>query len=82
MNNSVEKLIKDSIIHMTYGRPSYHIWMAFLTILMLVGMFCYSLQLEHGLSVTGMNDRVSWGLGDSEGLDVSSVQHPNRQYRS
>ena len=58
----LKKLVKDSIIHMTYGRPSYHIWMAFLTILMLVGMFCYSLQLEHGLSVTGMNDRVSWGL--------------------
>ncbi len=25
-------------------------------------MYCYSLQLEHGLSVTGMTDRVSWGL--------------------
>lgn len=56
------KLVKDSIIHLTNGRPSYHIWMAVLTVLMLVGMFCYSLQLEHGLSVTGMNDRVSWGL--------------------
>ena len=29
---------------------------------MLIGMYCYAIQLEHGLSVTGMTDRVSWGL--------------------
>ena len=56
------KLVKDSIVYMTHGGIYYHIWMAVLTALMLVGMYCYSLQLEHGLSVTGMNDRVSWGL--------------------
>jgi molybdopterin-containing oxidoreductase family membrane subunit len=36
--------------------------MAFLTAMMLVGMYCYSIQLEEGLQVTGMTDRVSWGL--------------------
>ena len=36
--------------------------MAFLTAMMLAGMYCYSIQLEEGLIVTGMNDRVSWGL--------------------
>lgn len=56
------KLIKDSLVYLTHGRRSYHFWMAFLTFLMLIGMFSYSLQLEQGLSVTGMNDRVSWGL--------------------
>ena len=56
------KLVKDSVVYMTHGGIYYHIWMAVLTALMLVGMYCYSLQLEHGLSVTGMNDRVSWGL--------------------
>ncbi|HHC79029.1 MAG TPA: polysulfide reductase [Flavobacteriia bacterium] len=55
-------LIKDSIVYLTHGRKSYHIWMAFLTFLMLVGMYSYSLQIQHGLSVTGMTDRVSWGL--------------------
>lgn len=55
-------LIKDSINYLTHGNKAYHLWMALLTFLMLVGMYCYSLQLEHGLSVTGMNDRVSWGL--------------------
>lgn len=55
-------LIKDSLVYLTHGRKSYHFWMAFLTFLMLIGMYSYSLQLEQGLSVTGMNDRVSWGL--------------------
>ena len=58
----LKNLIKDSLVYLTSGRKSYHIWMALLTFLMLIGMYCYSLQLEHGLSVTGMNDRVSWGL--------------------
>ena len=58
----VKNLIKDSLIYLTNGRKSYHIWMGILTFLMLVGMYCYSLQLEYGLNVTGMNDRVSWGL--------------------
>ncbi len=56
------KLVKDSLVYLTHGGIYYHIWMAVLTALMLVGMYCYFLQLEHGLSVTGMNDRVSWGL--------------------
>ena len=56
------KLVKDSVVYLTHGGIYYHIWMAVLTALMLVGMYCYFLQLEHGLSVTGMNDRVSWGL--------------------
>jgi len=56
------KLVKDSLVYLTHGGIYYHIWMAILTALMLVGMYCYFLQLEHGLSVTGMNDRVSWGL--------------------
>lgn len=56
------KLVKDSIVYLTHGGIYYHIWMAVLTALMLVGMYCYFLQLEHGLSVTGMNDRISWGL--------------------
>ncbi len=57
-----KSLIKDSIKITTYGSKKYHLWMAFLTFVMLIGMYCYSIQIEHGLSVTGMNDSVSWGL--------------------
>lgn len=55
-------LVKDSIDITTHGSKKYHLWMALLTFIMLVGMYCYSIQLKHGLSVTGMTDRVSWGL--------------------
>ncbi|MCG8236350.1 sulfate reduction electron transfer complex DsrMKJOP subunit DsrP [Tenacibaculum finnmarkense] len=55
-------LIKDSLDIITHGSKKYHLWMAFLTLIILIGMYCYSIQLEHGLSVTGMTDRVSWGL--------------------
>ena len=56
------QLVKDSIDKMTHGSFRYLLWMGFLTVVMLVGMYCYSLQLDEGLSVTGMSDRVSWGL--------------------
>jgi len=46
----------------TTGGRRYHLWMAGLTLIMLVGAYSYSLQLRHGLGVTGMNDHVSWGL--------------------
>ncbi len=55
-------LVIDSIDATTRGSRKYNIWMGFLTFIMLIGMYCYSIQLEHGLSVTGMTDRVSWGL--------------------
>ena len=55
-------LIKDSVLEITHGNRAYHIWMAFLTFVMLFGMYNYGTQLEYGLSVTGMTDRVSWGL--------------------
>lgn len=55
-------LIKDSLDAITHGSRKYHIWMAVLTFIMLVGMYCYSIQIEEGLGVTGMTDRVSWGL--------------------
>lgn len=55
-------LVKDSLGHITHGSKKYHLWMAFLTLIMLIGMYCYSIQIEEGLQVTGMTDRVSWGL--------------------
>lgn len=55
-------LVKDSLDRITHGSKKYHLWMALLTFIMLVGMYCYSIQLKEGLSATGMTDRVSWGL--------------------
>lgn len=46
----------------TSGGRRYHLWMASLTMIILVGAYAYSLQLRYGLGVTGMSDHVSWGL--------------------
>jgi len=52
-----------SALHsVTTGGRRYHLWMASLTLIMLVGAYAYSVQLRYGLGVTGMNDHVSWGL--------------------
>ncbi|MFT7611255.1 MAG: Ni/Fe-hydrogenase subunit HybB-like protein [Parvicellaceae bacterium] len=55
-------MVKDSIGYITEGSRAYHVWMFFLSLIMLIGMYFYSIQLEEGLSATGMTDRVSWGL--------------------
>lgn len=55
-------MVKDSLGYITHGSKTYHIWMFFLMAIMLIGMYCYSIQLDEGLSATGMTDRVSWGL--------------------
>lgn len=55
-------LVKDSLDTTTHGSKKYHLWMASLTFVMLIGMYCYAIQIEEGLSVTGMSDSVSWGL--------------------
>lgn len=57
-----KSLVIDSLDTITKGSKKYHIWMGFLTLVILIGMYCYSIQLDEGLSVTGMTDRVSWGL--------------------
>jgi len=55
-------LIEDSWLEITHGNKTYHIWMAVLTVIMLFGIYNYGIQLDEGLSATGMTDRVSWGL--------------------
>lgn len=55
-------LVRDSLKVITTGSKKYHLWMGFLTLIMMMGMYCYSIQLDQGLSSTGMTDRVSWGL--------------------
>lgn len=46
----------------TSGGRRYHLWMGSLTVLMLIGGYAYFIQATNGLTVTGMNDHVSWGL--------------------
>jgi len=55
-------LISDGFTEATNGNTAYHLWMALLTLFMLFGAYSYYQQINEGLSVTGMTDRVSWGL--------------------
>jgi molybdopterin-containing oxidoreductase family membrane subunit len=54
--------LRHALRSVTSGDRRYHLWMGSLTAVMLVGAYGYSVQLREGLSVTGMNDHVSWGL--------------------
>ncbi|MDP3353203.1 MAG: NrfD/PsrC family molybdoenzyme membrane anchor subunit [Flavobacteriaceae bacterium] len=56
------QFFKDSLEEVTSGSKVYHLWMAFLTLIMLIGAYCYYVQVDQGLIVTGMSDSVSWGL--------------------
>ena len=58
----LKSFLLDALDAITKGGIRYHIWMATLTLIMLFGAYAYSIQLEYGLQVTGMNDHVSWGL--------------------
>ena len=58
----LKPFVVHAITSATSGGRRYHLWMASLTLIILVGAYAYSLQLRHGLGVTGMSDHVSWGL--------------------
>ena len=59
---TTKSFIKDSIQIAITGKRNYHIWMGVLTLLMVFASYAYYVQIQEGLTVTGMNDRVSWGL--------------------
>ena len=46
----------------TNGGRRYHLWMGFLSLVILFGGYAYLMQIREGLGVTGMTDHVSWGL--------------------
>lgn len=52
----------DCVSNAMTGSRTYHLWMGGLSFLMIVGAYSYVTQLEQGLIVTGMSDKVSWGL--------------------
>jgi molybdopterin-containing oxidoreductase family membrane subunit len=44
------------------GSPLFYAWMAFLTVIAVIGTNVFCRQLVAGLGVTGMTDQVSWGI--------------------
>jgi molybdopterin-containing oxidoreductase family membrane subunit len=40
----------------------FYVWVGFLIVVLLWGLYAYIQQLRNGLIVTGMRDQISWGL--------------------
>ena len=45
----------------TKGNKNYKMWMGFLSVLAVIGLYFVSRQLDQGLIATNMRDQVSWG---------------------
>src|SRR5512133_1315295 len=56
------RFITGSVKIIFTGSKTYFLWLAFLLLLILWGIFGYTDQLAHGLIKTSMRDSVSWGF--------------------
>ncbi len=55
--------LETRVLHPLRGTgPRYLLWVAFLLAIIAWGCYAYSLQFQRGLIVTGMRDRISWGV--------------------
>ena len=66
MTDGTEKTVKTFVIDVVRwnlrGGPAFQLFRLLLLACMGVGVYAYSFQVRFGLSVTGMNDIVSWGF--------------------
>ncbi|MBY0436124.1 MAG: polysulfide reductase NrfD [Cyclobacteriaceae bacterium] len=60
MNPAYEKMIND-LAPKKFGWKG-NVWVAFLVVVILAGMYSYAQQLKHGLAITGMRDYALWGI--------------------
>lgn len=61
-NNNLDQIENDLLYHITHKSWKYRIWMAILTVIIMVGIFAYYRQIRYGLIVTAMRDYTSWGI--------------------
>lgn len=62
MSKKIIQFVTGSIRLMFRGGRTYHLWMAFLTALVVSGILAYADQLRYGLILTNMRDQVSWAF--------------------
>ncbi len=56
-----DQIVADLTSHIKLSM-SFKVWMAFLSVSLLVCLYAYFLQLRDGMVVTGLGDYVSWGM--------------------
>ena len=61
MESLAKQKITEDLLPQKFGRQG-QIWVAFLSLLCLLGFIAYCRQLSKGLVVTAMRDYVSWGI--------------------
>ncbi|MBI2325109.1 MAG: polysulfide reductase NrfD [Chloroflexi bacterium] len=57
-----ERLERRGLAPLAGTSRRYALWIAFLCAVIAVGVFAYVRQVQEGLIVTGMRDRISWGV--------------------
>ncbi len=60
--DSLSRLEHDLLRHIPKWERNDKIWMAFLIVIILIGIYAYYRQLRYGLIVTAMRDYTSWGI--------------------
>ena len=68
MNDTLSKEIltddqidQDLLKNINWG-TKFKLWLAFLAVSLIICLYFYYQQIEHGLGVTGLHDYVSWGI--------------------
>ena len=56
-----EQIDQDLLKNINWG-TKFKLWLTFLAVSLIICLYYYYQQIEHGLGVTGLNDYVSWGI--------------------
>lgn len=59
---SRQQIEQDLLRHITGWTKNDKLWLLFLSIVILIGIFAYYRQVRYGLLVTAMRDYTSWGI--------------------
>ena len=56
------RLERTALAPRAHSSRGYFLWVGFLVMVVAWGLYAYSTQLREGLIVTGMRDRILWGM--------------------
>jgi Ni/Fe-hydrogenase subunit HybB-like protein len=59
---NIEQLIEDSTRPINLKSRNFLVWMTFLSVILAVCLYAYTIQLREGMGVTGLRDYVTWGM--------------------
>ncbi len=62
MNNTTENMLQEFSPQLRRPGTLGMIWIIFLVVLVLLGIYALVLQIQHGHVITGMRDNVVWGI--------------------